>query len=103
MTIIGSHKEFTVPYGVLCMNNGTLERIDEKPKLDIFINTGTYIFDPAIFDFIKDRSHLDMDKLIRQVKGLRSDRVGVFPHWGGWFDIGQWEEYRKSIKELGNV
>lgn len=103
MTIIGSHKEFTVPYGVLCMNNGSLDRIDEKPKLDIFINTGTYIFDPEIFDFIKDRTHLDMDKLIRQVQELRADRVGVFPHWGGWFDIGQWEEYRKSLKELGNV
>lgn len=103
MTIIGSHKEFTVPYGVLCMNNGVLDRIDEKPKLDIFINTGTYIFDASVFDFIKDRQHLDMDKLIRMIKDLRTDRVGVYPHWGGWFDIGQWEEYRKSLKELGNV
>jgi dTDP-glucose pyrophosphorylase len=103
MTIIGSHKEFTVPYGVLCMNNGVLDKIDEKPKLDIFINTGTYIFDPAVFEFIKDRQHLDMDKLIGKIKALRSDRVGVYPHWGGWFDIGQWDEYRKSLKELENV
>ena len=102
MTIIRSHKEFTVPYGVLCMNNGVLDKVDEKPKLDIFINTGTYIFDPAVFEFIKDRQHLDMDKLIGQIKALRSDRVGVYPHWGGWFDIGQWDEYRKSLKELGN-
>jgi dTDP-glucose pyrophosphorylase len=103
MTIIGSHKEFIVPYGVLCMNNGSLDRIDEKPKLDIFINTGTYIFDPEIFEFIKDRTVLDMDKLILQVKELNGERVGVFPHWGGWFDIGQWDEYRKSLKELGDV
>lgn len=103
MTIIGSHKEFTVPYGVLCMNNGALDRIDEKPKLDIFINTGTYIFNPDVFEFIQDRQHLDMDKLIREIKAKRADRVGVYPHWGGWFDIGQWEEYRKSLKELGNV
>jgi dTDP-glucose pyrophosphorylase/predicted transcriptional regulator len=103
MTIIGSHREFTVPYGVLCMNNGVLERIDEKPKLDLFINTGTYMFDPSIFDFIKDRQHLDMDKLIALVTVQRAERVGVYPHWGGWFDIGQWDEYRKSLKELGNV
>lgn len=103
MTIIGSHREFTVPYGVLCMNNGVLDRIDEKPKLDLFINTGTYIFDPSIFEFIKDRQHLDMDKLIAEVKVKRPERVGVYPHWGGWFDIGQWDEYRKSMKELGNV
>lgn len=103
MTIIGAHKEFIVPYGVLCMNNGTLDRIDEKPKLDIFINTGTYIFDPSVFSFIKARQNLDMDKLIRQIKEERADRVGVYPHWRGWFDVGQWEEYRKSLKELGDV
>jgi NDP-sugar pyrophosphorylase family protein len=103
MTIIGSHKEITVPYGVLRMNNGVLVKIDEKPKLDLFINTGTYIFDPAVFNFIKDRQRLDMDKLICDLKVLCPDQVGVYPHWGGWFDIGQWEEYRQSLKELGNV
>lgn len=103
MTIIGSHKEITVPYGVLCMNNGILDKIDEKPKLDLFINTGTYLFEPAVFDFIKDRQHLDMDKLVREIRANRADRVGVYPHWGGWLDIGQWDEYWKSLKELGNV
>jgi NDP-sugar pyrophosphorylase family protein len=97
MTIIGSHKEITVPYGVLCMNNGALDKIDEKPKLDLFINTGTYIFEPEVFDFIKDRQHLDMDKLICEIKRFRSEQVGVFPHWGGWSDIGQWEEYNKTL------
>jgi len=97
MTIIGSHKEFTIPYGVLCMNNGILEKIDEKPKLDLFINTGTYIFDPSVFEFLTDRQHLDMDKLILKMKEVRADRVGVYPHWGGWFDIGQWEEYNRTL------
>jgi NDP-sugar pyrophosphorylase family protein len=97
MTIVGSHKEITVPYGVLCMNNGMLEKIDEKPKLDLFINTGTYIFEPAVFDVIQDRQHLDMDKLICKIKTNQPERVGVFPHWGGWSDIGQWEEYNKTL------
>lgn len=103
MTIIGSHKEIVVPYGVLCMNNGMLDKIDEKPKFDLFINTGTYIFDPSVFEFIKDRQRLDMDGLIREIQAAHSSRVGVYPHWGGWFDIGQWDEYRKSLKELENV
>lgn len=100
ITIVGSHKELTVPYGVLCMNNGGLDKIDEKPKLDLFINTGTYVFEPSIFDFIEDRKHLDMDALIRKVKMLNAGRVGVYPHWGGWFDIGQWTEYQATLKEL---
>lgn len=97
MTIIGSHKEFTVPYGVLTMNNGMLDKIDEKPKLDLFINTGTYIFDTSVFEFVTDRQYLDMDKLIIKIKEGRPDRVGVYPHWGGWFDIGQWEEYNRTL------
>lgn len=103
MTIIGSHKEITVPYGVLCMNNGFLDKIDEKPKLDLFINTGTYVFEPSVFEFIQDCQPLDMDKLISRMRTLHADRIGVYPHWGGWFDIGQLDEYRKSLKEFGNV
>lgn len=103
MTIVGSHKEVTVPYGVLCMNNGALVNIDEKPKIDLFINTGTYIMDPEVFRFINEGEYLDMDKLIIKIKTAFPDRIGVYPHWGGWFDIGQWDEYKKSLRELGDL
>ena len=101
MTIVGSHKEIAVPYGVLNMGDGSLLGIDEKPKIDLFVNTGTYIFEPVILDLINENEHIDMDKLITKVKASHNERVGVFPHWGGWFDIGQWDEYRKSLKYIG--
>lgn len=101
MTIVGSHKEVTVPYGVLNMSNGSLVGIDEKPKMDMFINTGTYIFEPAVFDFINEKECLDMDKLVVRVSESLKEKLGVYPHWGGWFDIGQWDEYRMSLKHIG--
>ncbi|RJQ53086.1 MAG: CBS domain-containing protein [Nitrospiraceae bacterium] len=101
LTIIGSHKEIEVPYGVLRMNNGSLLEINEKPRIDLFINTGTYIFEPDLFDFIKENERIDMDKLIERVKTEHGDRVGVYPHWGGWFDLGQWDEYKRSLKKIG--
>ena len=101
MTIVGSHKEITVPYGVLNMGDGSLIGIDEKPKIDLFVNTGTYIFEPDILNLINENEHIDMDKLIGKVKDNHSERVGVYPHWGGWFDIGQWDEYRRSLKYIG--
>ncbi|MFQ5354773.1 MAG: sugar phosphate nucleotidyltransferase, partial [Thermodesulfobacteriota bacterium] len=64
LTIVGSPKEFVIPYGVLSLNNGTFQGIDEKPSVDLFINTGSYVFEPDVFDFIKDREHMDMDNLI---------------------------------------
>ncbi|RJR21783.1 MAG: CBS domain-containing protein [Nitrospiraceae bacterium] len=101
LTIIGSHKEIEVPYGVLNMNNGLLLQIDEKPRIDLFINTGTYIFEPALLGYIADGERVDMDKFIEKVKASDNERVGVYPHWGGWLDLGQWDEYRKSLKKIG--
>ncbi|MEW6600339.1 MAG: nucleotidyltransferase family protein [Nitrospirota bacterium] len=101
LTIIGSHKEIEVPYGVLNMNNGLLLDIDEKPRIDLFINTGTYIFEPSLLDHIAPGERIDMDKFIDKVKAADKERVGVYPHWGGWLDLGQWDEYRKSLKKIG--
>ncbi|HDL20051.1 MAG TPA: CBS domain-containing protein [Nitrospirae bacterium] len=100
LTIVGSHKEIEVPYGVLKMDNGLLLNIDEKPRIDLFINTGTYIFEPSLLEIITDNEHIDMDKLIEKVKSKDNEKVGVYPHWGGWFDLGQWEEYRRSLKKI---
>lgn len=101
MSIVGSHREITVPYGVLSMENGSLIEINEKPKFDLFINTGTYVFEPDILDIAGNKEYLDMDKLISRIKRAHKDRIGVYPYWGKWFDIGQWDEYRKSLKHLG--
>ena len=73
----------------------------KSQKIDLFVNTGTYIFEPLILDLINENEHIDMDKLITKVKDSHNERVGVFPHWGGWFDIGQWDEYRRSLKHIG--
>lgn len=100
LTIIGSHKEIIVPYGVLSMDNGMLDDIDEKPKIDLFINTGTYVAEPEITNFIDENQFIDMDKLIKKLK-KEHQKVGVYPYWGEWFDIGQWDEYRRSLKKIG--
>lgn len=103
MTIIGSHKEITVPYGILNMGDGHLIGIDEKPRFDVFINTGTYVFEPEVLNFVDKNEYINMDELIGRLKAHRQEELGVYPHLGGWFDIGQWEEYRKSLSELGYV
>jgi dTDP-glucose pyrophosphorylase len=100
VTIVGAHKEIAVPFGVLKMNNGTLVNIDEKPKFDIFVNTGTYFLEPEVINLIDENEQLGMDELIRRVGKESPEQVGVYPHWGGWFDVGQWDEYRKSLREF---
>ncbi|MFH2047117.1 MAG: sugar phosphate nucleotidyltransferase [Pseudomonadota bacterium] len=101
LTIIGSHKEIDVPYGVLNMTNGSLAEMLEKPKYDLFVNTGSYVMEPEIFNYLGDIEKMDIDKLITKIKLSNTDKVGVFPCWGRWLDVGQWDEYKKTLKYLG--
>ena len=101
MTIIGCHNEVKIPFGVLHLSNGRLEKILEKPVHDVVINTGVYIMEPHIISYISEGSQIDMNKLIDIV--AKKEKISVFPIYGGWFDIGQWDEYKKSITELRGV
>lgn len=101
ITIIGCHNEVKIPFGVLKLSNGRLEKIVEKPVHDVIINTGAYVMEPRIISFIPDGKPIDMNKLIELV--AEKEKVSVYPISTGWFDIGQWEEYKKSIEKLQEI
>ena len=56
-----------------------------------------------ILDFIGNNEKLDIDQLITKIKLSNTNKVGVFPCWEQWFDVGQWDEYKKTLKYLGIV
>lgn len=99
ITIVGCHNEIKIPYGVLELADGKLDNILEKPAHDVIINTGIYVIEPHIIDYINKDEKLDMNYLINRVK--IKEKVSVFPIYNGWFDIGQWEVYKKSINQMG--
>ncbi|MBI4142368.1 NTP transferase domain-containing protein [Candidatus Uhrbacteria bacterium] len=100
MTIVASHKIVQLPYGVLRLRDGAFHEMQEKPEIDMLVNTGTYIIDPKVLTMLKSGQHCDMDELITTVHRSGSGRVGVYPHWGEWLDIGQWEAYRESVARI---
>jgi len=101
ITIVGCHNEVNIPFGVLELSNGRLEKIVEKPVHDVIINTGVYVIEPRVLSHVPEGMQIDMNKLIELV--AEKDKISVYPIYGGWLDIGKWEQYRKSVKELGNV
>jgi NDP-sugar pyrophosphorylase family protein len=98
MTIIGCHNEVKIPFGVLQLDNGILEKILEKPVHDMIINTGVYIMEPKVISYIARGKRMDMNELVDIL--AKKEKVVVYPIYGGWVDIGQWEEYKKSIVAL---
>jgi dTDP-glucose pyrophosphorylase/predicted transcriptional regulator len=98
ITIIGCHNEFKIPFGVLEISNGRLERISEKPIHDVIINTGVYVMEPHVISYLQDGGKMDMTEVIDCV--LKKEKITVYPIYGNWLDIGQWEEYNKTVDHL---
>lgn len=101
ITIIGSHNEVNVPFGVLELSNSRLERILEKPVYDLIVNTGVYVMEPFVLSYIPESGHMDMNTLIEDIS--KKEKICVYPTYGSWLDIGQWKEYKKSIEMLGGI
>jgi dTDP-glucose pyrophosphorylase len=99
MTLIGCHKEIKIPYGILELDNGILNNFVEKPNYDVIINTGTYVLEPEILHMIPENKCMDMNTLIGNASKM--GKVSVYPVHDGWVDIGQWEEYKKTVKKFG--
>lgn len=94
-TLIGCHKEMLIPYGTLEINGGYLKAINEKPKYDMIINTGVYIMEPEVLNYIPEGKPMNMDLLLKKL--MQRGKVTVFPICEGWFDLGQWKEYKESL------
>lgn len=101
ITIIGCHNEVKIPFGVLEISDGKLGKILEKPVHDVIINTGVYVMEPHIISYIPEGKLMDMNTLIEIV--IEKEKISVYPIYGGWLDIGQLEEYKKSVEKLGGI
>jgi len=101
LTLVSSIQHHIVPYGVCKLEiDGSLKAIKEKPEYNFLVNTGMYILNPDILQFIPKNKSFDMTDLIKRLKEIKK-KIGVYPiSEKSWIDIGQWEEYRKAIKNL---
>ncbi|MGE5581376.1 MAG: nucleotidyltransferase family protein [Bacillota bacterium] len=96
-TIVGVVKNMQIPYGVLQAKDGVLTQMTEKPEFDFVINSGVYALEPEIISYIQDNQPVNMPDLLMRVKS-EGYKVGVFPISSNWFDIGQWEEYQRTLE-----
>lgn len=94
--------DLQVPYGVVNIEDGRINSIDEKPVHKFFVSAGIYMFSPDVLSFIPQNSFYDMptlfDAMIKAKKNILS-----FPVREYWLDIGQMEEYERANSEFGKV
>jgi dTDP-glucose pyrophosphorylase len=101
ITIVGSLRNFNIPYGVCeIADGGELVKITEKPEYNFLINTGMYVIRTDALCLIPQDSFFHMTDLIASVQ-RSGGRVAVFPVGDrAWLDTGEWAEYRKALRQF---
>lgn len=93
ITIVTSHKNYTIPYGVINIKEGNrVQVIKEKPQYNFLVNTGMYILEPEVLDNIPINRAYDITDLIHDYLE-KEEAVEVYiidDH--DWLDMGQFEE-----------
>lgn len=93
-------------FGVVVTDeDGYIREFQEKPSIaeakSNFINTGIYIFNYKIFDYIPENTFYDFAKDVFP-KLLKERQINTFEIEQYWNDIGTIEQYKQSVQDVFN-
>jgi len=101
LTILTAIQHHRIPYGVIeFTDRHEVTGILEKPEYTFTINTGVYVLSRRCLDHIPDGRKYDMTELIGTLTGAGRKVAMYVVGEEDYTDIGQWEEYRKSLDKL---
>src|SRR5579864_5380886 len=100
-TIVLAHADDVTQYGVVAVNaDGRITGFQEKPQpgqeRSKLVNTGIYIFEPAVLDRIPADAFYDFGKQVFPEMLAAGARFYGLPQPGYWCDIGTPSEYRRA-------
>ena len=100
-------KELVSIYGIVVPDkNGLVESFQEKPSIleakSTLANTGIYIFNYKIFDYIPENTFFDFAKNVFPLLLKDNQKINTFIHYGYWSDIGSINQYKQSNFDLLN-
>ncbi len=103
ITMVCSLRNFQVAYGVVEFGeHGNILDMKEKPEFSFFTNTGIYIVEPEVINYIKDGEFIGFPDIINRLKN-DGKKVGVYPiNENAWMDMGQLDELNKMERRLKN-
>ncbi|WP_252231016.1 sugar phosphate nucleotidyltransferase [Clostridium sp. ZBS15] len=101
ITIVTALKNYIIPYGVFNLNDdGSIKSLDEKPSYEFLVNTGMYILEREVLDYIEENKYSDMTDIIYKLLENK-ERVGMYPvTQGAWLDMGEFESMKNMIDKL---
>ena len=97
-TIAISKREMEIDFGVPTLTEESMiEKYEEKPKINYNVGTGICVFEPEIFNYIKQGERTDLPDLLNRIFSV-GIKVNGYVHEGYWFDIGRPADYEAACK-----
>ncbi|MCM1261978.1 MAG: sugar phosphate nucleotidyltransferase [Butyrivibrio sp.] len=105
VTMVCSLMKYQIPYGVVnFFEGGEISSFEEKPEMSFFTNTGYYILEEDIFNYINQNEKIDMPDIIDRMRS-EGQKIGIYPiSENAWLDMGQFdamESMERKLKEMG--
>ena len=100
ITVVSAVKTVHIPYGTLETEvNGLISGMKEKPDIVYQINSGLYVLEPEVLEYVEEDDFLNITDLIGKLIN-DGKRVGAFPvPDGSWIDMGNWNEYLQLVNK----
>lgn len=91
-------KEYVLPYGVVHTGaGGTIQSMEEKPRMSYLVNTGCYVVEPGVIDAIPEDTEIGFPDIIEQYRKA-GKKVGIYPiSEGAWMDMGEMDLLEKAL------
>lgn len=99
-TVALQRSRIPLEYGVAKLANGKIAEFVEKPVLENFINTAIYVFEPEVFEYIREKEDFAKQVLPRLLK--EGKQISAYLFEDVWFDIGRVSDYER-LNELFNI
>ena len=101
ITMICAYKTVTIPYGVVEIGqNGSIDNMKEKPEYTFLTNTGMYIVEPEVLEYIENDEAVGFPDVVERVKNM-GKKVAAYPiQENEWYDMGQLPELERMRARL---
>ena len=101
LTLIVTKKKMKFAYGACQLNSkNNLQSIKEKPEHTYLVNTGFYIMNKKILNYIKHNKKTDINELIDILK-KKNIKISCFTiNQKNWSDYGNWVQYDKELRNF---
>lgn len=101
-TMAVRHHHVRVPYGVARLRGQWVEMLEEKPTINLFVNAGLYVLDPAVLALVPKDEAFDMPDLLNTL-AMEGNTVSAFPVREYWLDIGHRDDYEQAKGDFSSV